>query len=80
MSEEGIEASQPTEDTKVVDGRTYILRGGVWYKERKGSKTSSTQPIGIGDVKGRWTSGMEITSAYQRGREGGLRKSKPNHS
>ena len=34
----------PTE--KVVDGHRFFLRDEVWYKERIGSKTSSTESIG----------------------------------
>jgi hypothetical protein len=76
MSEEGRELSQPISDdkTRVVDGITEHLRGGVWYKERKGPSVSSTQSIGIGNVRGRWTNGMEISAGHKKGREGGLRK------
>jgi len=59
---------QPDPNMRVVDGITEHLRGGVWYKERKGSATSSTQELGIGDVSRRWTNGMEINSARQKGR------------
>ena len=33
--EEKKEMSQPVETTRVIDGVTEHLRGGVWYKERK---------------------------------------------
>lgn len=77
MAKEGM--PQPDETTRIVDGVTQYLRGGVWYKEKKVSKTSSTQSIGIGNVRARWTSGAEITAAHQRGRKGGFSKIKPNH-
>ena len=78
MSEEGRESSQPVHDNtmRVIDGITEHLRGGIWYKEKKAPSVSSNQRIDIGDVKRRWTNGMEISAGHKKGREGGLRKNK----
>lgn len=65
----------PTE--KVVNGQRFLQRGGVWYREKTGAKTSSTEPIGIGTVRGGWSSKAEINASRQKGRKGGPSLRKP---